>query len=143
MPAAKKQQHRRHDDQAFPDIFLTLLEVAHRLRLGEIRRPREGQPATASEDERRVRAARYLVKSGRLNAVMIGGRLLVSSRDLAEFEASALLSGRSPSAASPVGKPAPSASPPPDNPNSVSTKDVPSDHSGAQASAIDHSGGLS
>lgn len=66
--------------------YLTLLEVAVRLRLGEIRRPREGQPILTSDDERRVRAARHFLKQQRIPTIKLGGQLLVPAEALSSFE---------------------------------------------------------
>jgi hypothetical protein len=77
-----------------PVRYYTLLEVAKRLRLGELRRTRGGVSSNVTDDERRVRSARHLVKTGQIRGLIIGGRLLVREDDLRAYEEQALNGGR-------------------------------------------------
>ena len=94
----QKGYPRIRSEQTEPVVprYLTLIEVAVRLRLGGIRRPRKGQPIITSDEERRVRSARHLVKRQGFPTTVVTGQLLVLESAVAEFEAvEMLLSGRS------------------------------------------------
>lgn len=80
------QSSRKASATKSAHAYLTLLEVAVRLRLGEIRRPREGQPILTSDDERRVRAARHFLKQQGIPTIKLGGQLLVPAEALSSFE---------------------------------------------------------
>jgi len=139
----QKGYPRLRSGQSEPVVpkYLTLIEVAVRLRLGGICRPRKGQPVLTSDEERRVRSARHLVKRQGFPTTVVTGQLLVLESAVAEFEAGEMrLSGRSFERSRAIQIEGPETLPVDSKQSNINHGTRPNDHSAHRGDTPDHSG---